>query len=310
MPQDGPKNSALLQMLEALRDAECNQQLQSPLFNTIPPEIRNHIFALVLVEEDSKDAISDESFFYRPDYSCYRFIDTALLRTCRRIWLETYGIPRRNVLERHWLGAIDRRAHRRLKYAPSPLERELYGDVENPTHRFWPSECVQVFAQMWALESGQFNRLCQQLGRERTFPVRRLTLTIRYTDWWHWESNEPLRIENRWSAVGMIPRSVEEVILELETRHGKKEEMEAIIQNQVMRWKWRGVDNSDYALNEENIKRSTWVGSTKPGGNEYAHHSHVGNGTEDLGPTRMMYYMVKMVWAKSKTPVISPFVKK
>lgn len=309
MLHDDPKKSPLLQMLEALRNADCNAQLQSPLFNTIPPEIRNYIFALVLVEEDSKDAISEESYFYRPDYPCYRFIDTALLCTCRRVWLETYAIPRRNVLERHWLGASDRRAHRRLMYAPSPSERELYGDVGNPTDKFWPSECVQVFAQMFALESWQLSRLCHRMDTRRVFPVRRLKLTIRYTDWWHWESNAPLRMENRWSTVDMIPRSVEEVVLELETRYGKKEEMEAIIKNQVMKWKWKGVDNSEYILNEERTKRWTWIGSTKPGGGEYAHHSPAANSTDDLGPMRMTYYVVKMVWMKPKTALVSAVVK-
>lgn len=106
------KPCPLLKMLQKLQNVPCNPQLQSPLFNKIPPEIRNHIFAYVLAEQDSAEAIPESSYIYRPEYTCYRYIDTALLRTCRKIWLETYALPRINLTERIWLGVQDRKALR------------------------------------------------------------------------------------------------------------------------------------------------------------------------------------------------------
>jgi hypothetical protein len=106
------KACPLLKMLQKLQTVPCNPQLNSPLFNKIPPEIRNYIFAYVLAEQDGATSIPEYCYWYRPDYTRYRYIDTALLRTCRKIWLETYALPRINVTERIWLGGLGRRPSR------------------------------------------------------------------------------------------------------------------------------------------------------------------------------------------------------
>ena len=106
------KPSPLLKMLQKLKTVPCNPQLQSPLFNKIPPEIRNQIFAYVLAEQDCAAEIPEYCYWYRPDYTRHRYIDVALLRTCRKIWLETYALPRINVTERIWLGWLARRPAR------------------------------------------------------------------------------------------------------------------------------------------------------------------------------------------------------
>jgi hypothetical protein len=110
-PNNGPskklqKPSPLLRMVQKLQSITCDPQLQSPLFNKIPPEIRNQIFAYVLAEQDGATSIPEQCYYYRPEYTRYRYIDTALLRTCRKIWLETYALPRINLTERIWLGQM------------------------------------------------------------------------------------------------------------------------------------------------------------------------------------------------------------
>jgi hypothetical protein len=105
--------------------SDCNLQNQSPLFTTIPPEIRNQIFGLTLEEQDGKDAIAPQEYWYRPDYTHYRFIDTALLRTCRRIYLETRFIPPQNVTCRFWIGSQSRAAPLRECPAPSYIFRSF-----------------------------------------------------------------------------------------------------------------------------------------------------------------------------------------
>src|SRR5215469_12343860 len=111
------KPAPLFKMLQKLQSIPCNPQLQSPLFNKIPPEIRNHIFAFVLAEQD-RAAIPDYCYWYRPDYTHHRYIDTALLRTCRKIWLETYALPRINMTERIWLGWQSRQPSRCVYIQP------------------------------------------------------------------------------------------------------------------------------------------------------------------------------------------------
>jgi len=100
-------------MLAAIKKQGFNGQPQSPLFGGLPAELRTAVFAYVLAERDGATAIPEDKIWYRPDYTRYRYIDTALLRTCRAIWLETFAIPRRNVSFRMWLGSTDRQAPRR-----------------------------------------------------------------------------------------------------------------------------------------------------------------------------------------------------
>lgn len=90
-----------------LMDAQSN----CPLFE-IPAEIRNDIFSYVVTEQDGATAIRQTDYWYRPDYTHYRYIETALLRTCRRIWLETHALPRQHITRRIWSGSNDRRPAR------------------------------------------------------------------------------------------------------------------------------------------------------------------------------------------------------
>lgn len=108
------REKVLLNLIDEIKKSGCNPQSQSPLFK-IPGEIREHIFSYVLSESDGLNDISQHDYWYRPDYPSYRYIDTALLRTCRQIWVETYSLPRRNVSPRIWLGSTEREAPRSKK---------------------------------------------------------------------------------------------------------------------------------------------------------------------------------------------------
>ena len=192
-----------------------------------------------------------------------------------------------------------------LRYTPSTSEKELYSKIENRTSHLWPCESEQVFAQMWALEQihatyMNLQRVCKEVIPRDIIPVRRLILTIRYTDWWEWENDNPLFIADNWHCVNQIPESVEEVVLELETRNGKKAELEGIVNSQLKHWTFRGLSGLAYPLDESRITRSTWVGSQTPGGGSYEHHLPHANDSKNLGEGQMLYYVVKMVWKKTE----------
>jgi len=302
-------------MLATIQKQGFHRQAQSPLFSALPAELRTHIFAYALAERDGATAISEESFWYRPDYTHYRCIDTVLLRTCRAVWLETFAIPRRNVSFRLWLGGGDRMAPRRkspstsqrprpltptgFDYVPSASEALLYTGVQTHTAAPWPAERAQIFAQMYALE-GDGGRLARALRTlaARALPPRELTLTLRYTDWWYWESNEPLRVCDAWHARARLPRCVQRLALELETRWGKRDELAAIVRAQVRRWRFRSEDDdAEFAF--VRMTESDWVGTTRPGGQLYAHHWPLANGMH-LEGNHMRYYVVRLVWEKRK----------
>ena len=71
-----------------------NPQSASPLFNRIPPEIRNRIFELALTAYDDKTKpYQSGTYYHRPGHRYAHKVDTNLLLTCRRIYAETKDIP-------------------------------------------------------------------------------------------------------------------------------------------------------------------------------------------------------------------------
>ncbi|KAJ7248145.1 hypothetical protein B0H12DRAFT_1235059 [Mycena haematopus] len=71
-----------------------HSQLQSPLFGTLFPELRNLIFIYALTEyDDHTRPYSKHSYYYRPGFECAKQISTNLLLACRRIYLETHLVP-------------------------------------------------------------------------------------------------------------------------------------------------------------------------------------------------------------------------
>jgi hypothetical protein len=86
-----------------------NAQSQSPLFSTIPPEIRNCIFSFALQEYVDPERMWDrETYFTRPGFEGEPRIDVALLRTCKAIWAETRGMPDRAATLTYYFGDIIR----------------------------------------------------------------------------------------------------------------------------------------------------------------------------------------------------------
>jgi hypothetical protein len=67
------------------------------------------IFDLALTEQSGKEMRSD-TYYYRPDYAQFRYINTALLLTCRRVYMETRFMAHGNITFRYWIGASERAA--------------------------------------------------------------------------------------------------------------------------------------------------------------------------------------------------------
>ncbi|TID20148.1 putative oxidoreductase [Venturia nashicola] len=283
-------------MIDEIKNSGCSPQSQSPLFK-IPGEIREQIFFYVLSESDGTEAISQHDYCYRPDYPSHRYIDTALLRTCRQIWVETYTLPRRNVSPRIWLGSTDRQSPRRFAYAEGVNEDVLFPVVESDTIRrtIYPNESLQVFAQMYSLEWGELNEAVQNASVK--ISPRRITITLRYTDWWNWEVNSPLRIDDQWAEKFRAPNSVQEIVLELETRNGKRPELDALISRQISKWTFHTKNEEDLVLHGQR-REKFHVGSAIPGGVKYEHHSEYANRSGPMGQDEMLYYTVKLRWRK------------
>lgn len=78
----------------ALKDV--HPQLQSPLFGILPPEIRKMIFTFVLTDCERTMLSADgkkKLYFHHHIHEHSRRTDTEVLRTCKRIFQETWFLP-------------------------------------------------------------------------------------------------------------------------------------------------------------------------------------------------------------------------
>lgn len=236
-------------------------QLSSPLMTRLPPEIRNDIFKLVLteyVDQDPRARYNQDTPFARPSYSAPRRTDTQLLATCRAIYRDCWLMPHILREEVHWLTGADRappdyvrdRGIRLLARRLQVIARNLTGaggqqdgsvnreEVESEM----AMSNLRVFTQLCELEPGYSLRSLVSLQHLR---FRRLTITLRHTDWWFWESDEPLQIKTgRWIEIlqSVLPSSVTEVALELETLERKKDQIMNIAKQMSQKWYFQRND--------------------------------------------------------------------
>lgn len=161
-------------------------QQSSPLFNRFPAEIRHEIFALALSDfpdPAAENQYSAQTLYARPAFFAPRKSDLRLLRTCRAIYAEAWHLPFVMREQTHWLTSDDRApegqsvregTHRLFQTAGRIMKSQGVKEVE--------IESLRVFAQMWAIERGDLTGFLGACGHRGVMP-RRLTLTIRHTDW-------------------------------------------------------------------------------------------------------------------------------
>ncbi|KAI0107709.1 hypothetical protein F4776DRAFT_423893 [Hypoxylon sp. NC0597] len=277
-----PLHAKILSIPAALQD-------ESPLFGVLPAEIRTFIFSLALT--DYPDPTPDKQYaaetcYTRPHYFAPRKTDTALLRTCRAAYAECWFLPFVLQEQVHWLTAQDRappeyRVHASRQTLRSRLQqiREQRGGDE-----IVEIEGLRVFAQMYKLEGGQLATLLRTPG---LYP-RRLTLTIRHTDWWNWEEDLPLRFEARWieTVSDVLPSSVREFCIELESLERKKDQVDSIAKQMREKWFFKRTDGAALFpdVTGGNVEVSRWSGTSTWHGQTWTR--------DETAPGRIDYYVV------------------
>lgn len=240
-----------------------NPQTDSPLFSTLPAEVRTAIFKLALADYPNPDPskhYGSDAIFSRPAYSSPRRTDTALLRTCRAAYIETWFLPFILREQIHYVGRPDREPPEysnshglNLQTLTGIMQKYKVGGEGDETVEI---DAVRVFTQMWKLEDADE---IAELVRTPGLRFRRLTITIRHTDWWHWERDMALSIDGgkgflrKVSAV--LPDTVREIRMELESLERKKGQVDELAAMMRERWFFRRVDGeglfADISENEE-----------------------------------------------------------
>ncbi|EFQ90167.1 hypothetical protein P3342_000553 [Pyrenophora teres f. teres] len=280
-------------MTSSLATPPSNLQLQSPLFGVLPGEIRNTIFELALMsDEDDEGAYPEDSYWYRPGFSGPLKGSSALLRTCRMAYREGQKVFLRELEAAFW---FDR----------GPEGRSGNSACENFFKDLTPQasqslQKVRFFTQMYWLEDGYNIYYLLSLPQ---FRPTQLTITIRYSDWWHWEHDYPLRMEDHWLRFFMGSPGLRVLQVEYETLSWKKEDMMRIIQRNK-KWKlpvrseaesFQTVDMEGHLSAEgTKLKEWKWKGTSKLGGGKWAHH-----GTAD----KVEYIVVTDTWKFVDTPL-------
>ncbi|KAJ7602890.1 hypothetical protein FB45DRAFT_173759 [Roridomyces roridus] len=233
--------------------ASTHHQLQSPLFSTLYPELRNLIFEYALTEYDDLTRPYDkDSFYYRPGFEFASKIDTSLLITCRLVYLETH-------------------------LAPVSLNEHVFWMYRAPPERKHASDCNAYFARLTVQQRGAVKRVrffAQMFWleglRHQQWPeglaIPRLTITIRHTDWPNWETGAALRMAapdakggdccGRW--VASVPRLC---MLELELE-SIEEKAEQFAERVRVAAGWKFAMSGEYSLVcGEQPARATWMGT-------------------------------------------------
>ncbi|GFP60468.1 hypothetical protein TASIC1_0019001400 [Trichoderma asperellum] len=251
-------------LYQQLLAKEIEPQEESPLFSLLPPEIRTKIFTFVLLDyEDTDSPYHLDTCYSRPSYFAPRKTSTELLRTCRAIYRETWFLPFILTEQTHWISAPDRappgyqswHSIRKLRELLPEISRQLSQDKVE-------IESLHAFAQMYRVEEGGLADLLHTPGLH----PRRLALTIRHTDWWFWEDDEPLRFEADWislAAAAMSP-STQEFRLELESLERKKDQIDTIGKHIAENWFFKKSDgNVLYAdISGKCHEVSRWTGTS------------------------------------------------
>lgn len=163
---------------------EINPQPACPLFNRIPNELRNHIFQLALTSFDDKTRpYKKGAYYYRPGHRYAQKIDTTLLLTCRRIFLETESVPASINEHTSW-----------YERPPADLANNELSMESHPAafKRRLRLKTLHLFTQQYWLE-GQNQRGAWRFGFQTLTQnwnsmfasVTCLRITLRHSDWWY-----------------------------------------------------------------------------------------------------------------------------
>ncbi len=267
-----------------------NPQSNSLLL-TLPPEIRSEIFSYALAPfEDTSKAYQKHTYWTRPGYSAPLKTHTELLRTCKRVYTETWFLPFALAEHSFYLTARDRRPPGNLsrEEIASCLEliRKVHGDDFDFDNGNGTGD-VRVFAQLYILEPGDAFQRVLDTGSGLLRP-RRVRLTLRYTDFWHWEDSKLLYVDGTWVAKTRFPDCVRAFVVDFESLERRKREVDIIVEQAVERWVFKRKDERVLKARSEDITVSRWTGSSMFGGYRWLR--------DEVRPGELDYYVKTVTW--------------
>lgn len=270
-----------------------NEQSGCPLFEVLPGEIRDRIFFFVLKPFDNDSKAYDEDTCYRrPNYFAPQKFDITLLSTCQRIYNEAWFQPWATSTHSLWLTANTR--------APSCTSSSLVSFTNLLTslkdnHGEVELAHLRLFAQMYRLEPGisrQFGPSVQDVFDLAEFHPLKITVTIRHTDWWTWETDEHLHIASEWVNICRLPNSVKTFCVELESLERKKIQIEYVAEEMVNKWTFVRKDDVVLQAKAEDCTEAKWSGTSTWNNERWIR--------DESRPETLDYYIKTVMWKPSQ----------
>lgn len=193
-----------------------------------------------------------------------------MLRTCRRIYLETYLLPVKLNEIILWGVHSNRAPPDAFRYLN--LAVDYWSPIRNVEQK--AVSRFHLFTQQYWLEDKLAN-----LFYVKSFRPSIVHMTIRHTDWWWWESGAQLVMDPKqpgrasgppsrkttdpfdphsWGAAFHYLHSLKQFVLELETLESKKSELDEII-SRAPTWQFQLADG-DLVLDPRKTKYRSWRG--------------------------------------------------
>ena len=253
--------------------SNANPQTESPLFNRIPGEIRDHIFDLALTAYSGKqEPFEKNAYYYRPGFRyADQRIDIALLCTCRQIYQEACQVPAQNYERVEW--------HEPDRGPSAPLASRF---ARAGTNCPW-LKSLDLFTQQFWLENSSWRNAARNIAQRRYPNLQHLRISIRHSDWWWWETSAPLVLDAKqkgnhgkpsamrhsiasdgfhalsWGQQLSFFKGLKTLELELETVEGKRKELDEIV-IRAADWRFPLADDNFLVLNPTRTRRTGWHG--------------------------------------------------
>lgn len=280
-------------------------QTSSPLFTKLPPELRNRIFFLALLEHDNTSRpVPFHSLAYRPTHPFARSISgLPLLQTCKLIYLSFYLVPVETTIHDDYacfpLVDNDHIPFRRAKPSAEAFasmtvqQREAVQTIQVYTRQgFFGTlnwgDCVIYLSDVSRIDSG-YSRL-RSFVEGQVRPTK-LIVTVRHHDWKEWRGDKALEMSEfhtrNWKRESFwaFGDRLREIVIELETTEERKDELESIVED-VRKWRITVREDREFVTDGMEVERKVWEGQKF--------------GTDPLAPldksARQKYYVAIMRW--------------
>lgn len=312
-------------------------QNHSPLFSTLPGEIRQRIYTFVLSSfDDLSKPFNPQHHHYRPGYRYGQKYDLRLLQTCKRVWHEARLLPiSLNEIVFYLYRGPSSTPPGYFQHDWRMRYRILNQDQQDAVHtvHFFARQCYLESTQKLLAPENGARSLAELRGLNAAeagaMTAKMIVLTFRRSDWWAWESpvmsNDQIGIcpwrrgrtdwkqmeaesfegpEGDWNGWGgqfQYVRGLDTLKIEFETVATKKRQLDRVV-GRAKHWKFPLEDDRVLAWTRE-MKESTWEGMAilkeESWGRKVLLRSLRGDPVDEK-PTTCTYVVITMTWRAAR----------